>query len=179
MSRDGGELAAYIVELLGERHRVGVGPGGTVHVDGREVDAELAPTGAPEGHRLLLDGASHMLSAGHDGGGGWCLALGGRDFRVEVLEERAAQLGALAGVGGRKPRVASLAAPMPGLVVRIEVKEGDEVEEGDALLIVEAMKMENELRAAAAARVVRVPVHPGQAVEKGQLLVEFEEAKEG
>ncbi|MCE2397612.1 MAG: biotin/lipoyl-binding protein [Gemmatimonadetes bacterium] len=67
---------------------------------------------------------------------------------------------------------------MPGLVVRIEVKEGDEVEEGEALLIVEAMKMENELRATAAARVARVPVRPGQAVEKGQLLVEFEEAQE-
>ena len=178
MSRNGGELAAYIVELLGERHRVGVGPGGTVHIGGREVDAELAPTGAPDRHRLLLDGASHALAAGHEGGDGWRLALGGRDFRVEVLEERAARLGALAGGGDRKPRVASLSAPMPGLVVRIEVKEGDEVEEGEALLIVEAMKMENELRATAAARVVHVPVRPGQAVEKGQLLVEFEEAQE-
>ena len=178
MSREGGELAVYIVELLGERHSVGVGPEGTVDIDGRDVDAELAPTGAPDGHRLLLDGASHALAAGHEGGGGWRLALGGRDFRVEVLEERAARLGALAGGGGRKPRVAALSAPMPGLVVRVEVKEGDEVEEGEALLIVEAMKMENELRAAAAARVVRVPVRPGQAVEKGQLLVEFAEAQE-
>ena len=178
MSRSGGGLAVYIVEVLGERHRVGVGPGGTVHIDGREVDADLAPTGAPDGHRLLLDGASHALAARHEGGGGWRLALGGRDFRVKVLEERAARLGALAGGVGRKPRVAPLSAPMPGLVVRIEVKEGDEVEEGDALLIVEAMKMENELRATAAARVVRVPVRPGQAVEKGQLLVEFKEAQE-
>lgn len=177
MSRNGGELASYIVELLGERHRVGVGQGGTVHIDGRVVDAELAPTGAPDGHRLLLDGASHALAAGHEGGGGWCLALGGRDFRVMVLEERVARLQAPAGGGGRKPRVVSLSAPMPGLVVRIEVKEGDEVEEGQALLIVEAMKMENELRATAAARVVRVPVRLGQAVEKGQLLVEFAEAQ--
>ena len=178
MSREGGELAAYVVEVLGERHRVGVGPGGTAHVDGRQIDADLAPAGAPGGHLLLLGGASQGLAAGHEGGGKWRLALGGRDFRVEVLDERAARLRALAGGGGRKPRVASLSAPMPGLVVRIEVEEGDEVEEGEALLIVEAMKMENELRATAAARVVRVPVRSGQAVEKGQLLVEFEETRE-
>ena len=67
-----------------------------------------------------------------------------------------------------------LAAPMPGLVVQVAVQEGDDVAAGDTVLIVEAMKMENELRAAATARVTRVRVAPGEAVEKGQLLTEFE-----
>ncbi|MYI05880.1 MAG: hypothetical protein F4059_00795 [Gemmatimonadetes bacterium] len=64
---------------------------------------------------------------------------------------------------------------MPGLVVGTAVQPGDLVEPGAAILIVEAMKMENELRATGVAKVARVLVSPGDAVEKGQVLVEFEE----
>jgi pyruvate carboxylase subunit B len=63
---------------------------------------------------------------------------------------------------------------MPGLVVRLEVEPGQAVVAGAGVLVLEAMKMENELRAPAGARVKAVLVRPGQAVEKGQVLVEFE-----
>jgi pyruvate carboxylase subunit B len=63
---------------------------------------------------------------------------------------------------------------MPGRVVKILVKAGDRVTAGQAVVVVEAMKMENELRAAAAGTVRTVRVRPGEAVEKGQVLVEFE-----
>ena len=76
---------------------------------------------------------------------------------------------------GARQEFASLKAPMPGLVVRVAVEEGDAVEQGDTVLIVEAMKMENELRAAGAATVARVLAAPGDAVEKGQILAEFGE----
>jgi pyruvate carboxylase subunit B len=62
---------------------------------------------------------------------------------------------------------------MPGLVVRVHVQEGDEVQAGQGLVVMEAMKMENELRAAAAGTVKRVHVAPGKAVEKGAILVEL------
>ena len=62
---------------------------------------------------------------------------------------------------------------MPGLIVRIEVDEADRVEQGQGLVIIEAMKMENELRAEAAARVERIHVSHGDAVEKGQLLIDL------
>jgi len=71
-------------------------------------------------------------------------------------------------------RAATLKAPMPGLVVRIQVEPGQTVAPGGALLVLEAMKMENELRAAAGGLVRAVLVGPGQAVEKGQALVELE-----
>ena len=67
-------------------------------------------------------------------------------------------------------------APMPGLVVRVNVREGDEVRSGQGLVVMEAMKMENELRATAAGVVRRVVVAAGSAVEKGALLVEMEAA---
>jgi biotin carboxyl carrier protein len=69
---------------------------------------------------------------------------------------------------------APLIAPMPGLVVRVNVTEGDEVAAGQGLVVMEAMKMENELRAPAAGRVSRVHATAGTAVEKGTVLVELE-----
>jgi pyruvate carboxylase subunit B len=67
-------------------------------------------------------------------------------------------------------------APMPGLIVRVDVTAGDEVRTGEGVVIIEAMKMENELRADGGGIVSRVLVEAGQAVEKGAVLVEFEEA---
>ena len=63
---------------------------------------------------------------------------------------------------------------MPGLVVKVEVAEGDTVVPGQGLVIVEAMKMENELKTEMAGRISRILVAPGQPVEKDQTLVEFE-----
>jgi len=63
---------------------------------------------------------------------------------------------------------------MPGLVVRVHVEPGSSVASGSGVVVLEAMKMENELRAAATGTVRAVRVKPGEAVEKGQVLVEFE-----
>ena len=62
---------------------------------------------------------------------------------------------------------------MPGLVVRVQVEAGQDVAPGTPVIVLEAMKMENQLKAAAPARVSAVKVQPGQAVEKGQVLLEF------
>jgi pyruvate carboxylase subunit B len=63
---------------------------------------------------------------------------------------------------------------MPGMIVRVNVSEGDAVQAGQGLVVMEAMKMENELRATASGTVKRVHVAPGTAVEKGALLLEME-----
>jgi biotin carboxyl carrier protein len=63
---------------------------------------------------------------------------------------------------------------MPGLVVRLEVEPGQTLAPGAGVLVLEAMKMENEIRSPGGGRVKAVLVHPGQVVEKGQVLVEFE-----
>ncbi len=63
---------------------------------------------------------------------------------------------------------------MQGTIVKIAVEEGQHVEEGDLVVVLEAMKMENELRSAAAGVVRSVRVKPGEPVEKGQVLVELE-----
>ncbi len=93
--------------------------------------------------------------------------LAGDDWVVERVEGRAGRVGAGSEHG--------LAAPMPGLVVKVHVQPGDRVEKGAALVTVEAMKMEHVLRAPRAAAVARVGCSPGQMVEPGVALVELEE----
>jgi biotin carboxyl carrier protein len=70
--------------------------------------------------------------------------------------------------------VNDIKAPMPGLILNVQVKEGDEVKEGDYLLVLEAMKMENTLTAPRDGIVKAVSVNKGQTVEKNQLLIEME-----
>ena len=70
-------------------------------------------------------------------------------------------------------KVSNIKAPMPGLVLNILVEEGQEIKKGDALIVLEAMKMENILKSPADGKVKKVAVKKGVAVEKGQILIEF------
>ena len=70
-------------------------------------------------------------------------------------------------------KVANIKAPMPGLVLNILVEDGQEIKKGDALIVLEAMKMENILKSPADGKVKKVAVKKGVAVEKGQILIEF------
>ncbi len=167
----------YVVSLQGEEHEVVVEADGGVVIEGRHREVALVATSPPVGHSLLLDGASVPLLARGGARGAWEIDLAGRTFHIEVLDRRQARIRALSAVGGGRAEIAPLKAPMPGLVVQAAVREGEVVEAGATVLVVEAMKMENELRAAGTARVARILVSPGDVVEKGQVLVEFSEAE--
>ena len=95
-------------------------------------------------------------------------------FEVEALDERSRAIRELAAATNGPSGPAPLVAPMPGMIVRVNVGAGDQVQAGQGLVVMEAMKMENELRAAAAGKVKRVHVSPGTAVDKGALLLELE-----
>lgn len=71
-------------------------------------------------------------------------------------------------------KVSHVKAPMPGLVLNVLVEPGQEVKKGDKLLVLEAMKMENIIKAAGDGKVGRIAVEKGQAVDKNQTLIEFE-----
>jgi biotin carboxyl carrier protein len=106
--------------------------------------------------------------------GEYTLWLDGHRFDVEALDERTRAIRDLSATKSGPAGPAPLVAPMPGMVVRVHVNEGDEVQVGQGLVVMEAMKMENELRAVGVGRVKRVLVAPGTAVEKGALLLELE-----
>jgi pyruvate carboxylase subunit B len=155
--------------------------GGRVTVDGTELAARLAAVPGTPLYHLLLAGQSWTVAVqplepgGRGAGGRWVLGVVGERVEIEVIDERTRQIEALTG----RPRAAAapgaVVAPMPGLVVRIQVVEGQQVEAGAGLVVVEAMKMENELRAPGRGVVATVHVQVGQAVERGALLVTLRE----
>jgi len=93
---------------------------------------------------------------------------------VEVLDERTRHIRSLTANDDRPRAIPVLKAPMPGLVLRVQVRPGQRVSAGAGLVVLEAMKMENELKAPAPAVIKAVRVQPGAAVEKGQVLLEFD-----
>ncbi len=152
--------------------------GGRVVVDGTPFEAHFAGIpGTPLFH-LLLGAASWTLAAqALEEPGRWALGLAGERFEIAVVDERTREIQRLTGRAPRAPGGGVLRAPMPGLVVRVEVAVGQRVGVGQGLVVVEAMKMENELRAAAGGLVAAVHVAPGQVVEKGAPLVTLEVAE--
>jgi len=138
-----------------------------VRVDDRpvDVDARLPRCGTGS---LLLDGVSHVVDLG-EGRGETHVVVDGEVFRVQIESptprRRSGGTRARDGAGQR------LVAPMPGKVVTVLVEVGQPVEPGAGLVVLEAMKMENEFRATGAGVVAEVHVAAGQAVNAGDLLV--------
>jgi pyruvate carboxylase subunit B len=164
----------YIVQVGDERREVEVA-GDSVVVEGEETAARLADVpGTPVRLVTLGDEVHRVVARRHPGRGRYTLWVDGFRYEVEALDERTRAIRDLSAASGVAAGPAPLVAPMPGLVVRVSVAEGDAVAAGQGLVVMEAMKMENELRAPAAGRVVRVLAAPGMAVEKGAVLVELE-----
>lgn len=147
--------------------------GDAVTVAGRAVRATLSSIpGSPVRH-LLIDGRSYALPIEWAGSGRWAVTAHGERRDLEVVDARTRHVRSLTGASDRKAGPGVLRAPMPGLVVRIQVEPGQTLPAGAPMIVLEAMKMENQLKAAAPAVVAAIKVMAGQAVEKGQVLVEF------
>lgn len=96
------------------------------------------------------------------------------DYEVEISNELDLLITKLGFESASSKQVNAIKAPMPGLVLRIDVSQGQEVQEGERLLILEAMKMENSFNSPRSGVIKSIVVEQGQAVDKGQLLIEFE-----
>jgi biotin carboxyl carrier protein len=108
------------------------------------------------------------VESGQDGV--W-VTIGGRRLRVELEDPRRASRKSS---GRRTEGPLQVTAPMPGKIVRLLVAPGDEVTAGQGLVVMEAMKMQNELKAARPGRVVAIPVHEGDTVGAGAVLAIIE-----
>jgi pyruvate carboxylase subunit B len=158
--------------LVGDRTYEIVLEDGQLYVDGEPKDHafEILRTGYVS---LIIGGKSVPVAVESTGEDTLQVTIAGRCTEVRVKDERALLLEefgldeALAGGG-------EVRAPMPGLVLDLFVKEGDDVEADQGLAVLEAMKMENELRAPARGTVTAIHAAPGDAVDKNQLLIEIE-----
>jgi len=168
---------------------VAIGPGG-VTLDGERVDVEFTSVfgDAVSGRWVVrIDDQAHAIGYQYrpphptnvDAVPNWDLSLKGSAIEAEVLDDRQATIRELVGatLAARGPQ--PIKASMPGLVVKVDVREGDTVEPGQGVVVVEAMKMENELLAQSHAIVQKIHVAPGQPVQRDQVLVEFATAATG
>ena len=163
----------YVVSIAGRELEVEV-DGDRVTSSGRSYSAVLSIVPGTPLRQLVVDGRQTELSMEAAGQGRWSVGLRGERWECEVLDERTRHIRSLTGGPGRHRGTPPLKAPMPGLVVRVMAEPGQQVPAGAGVVVLEAMKMENELRAAAASVVKAVRVKAGEAVEKGQVLVDFE-----
>ncbi len=152
--RDGGELVADVEDGAGTRRRI-----------------RLAPAASG---RLLLDGRPLEYALTRKARTSFVLSADGVEWPVELLSPGEAALAPGAGAtAATEPSILVVRAPMPGRVVAVQVAEGERVSAGAGLFIVEAMKMENEIRAPRAGRVAKVAVRDDEPVEQDQALCEL------
>jgi len=167
----------YFVEVDGRTFEVQI-EGDCVSVNGQHVSASLTSVPGTPVRRLSLDGASHRLLVERgQARGQWLLHHAGERLRAEVVDERTRAIRAMTNRAGASQGPKPIRAPMPGMLVRVLVQPGERVKPGQGLIVIEAMKMENELKAEVAGVVASVAAQAGTAVEKGALLIEFGSAE--
>ena len=136
-------------------------------LDGESYIADVVEP-APNTFSVLLDGQSHEICVTSSPNGRVHLQTGGFEFSAEVIDPHSWSGRRHTGVEAEGRQ--QIVAPMPGKVVRLLVKAGDTVEAGQGLLVVEAMKMQNEIRSPKSGTVERVLAAEGQAVNAGDVL---------
>jgi biotin carboxyl carrier protein len=160
----------YEVLLAGKTRVVGlvrVADDWKISLDGKELDASVAEV-VPNTFSVLLNGESHQIRVAPRADGTLTLHTGLAEYLAEVSDPRVwrgRRHGALE-VEGRQ----QVTAPMPGKVVRVLVSEGAAVEAGQGLLVVEAMKMQNEIRSPKSGKVEKLLAKEGLAVNAGDVL---------
>jgi len=103
------------------------------------------------------------------------LKINGQLYQISIKDEKDALLESLGMELNKTQSVSNLKAPMPGLVLEVQVKAGDKVKKGDCLLILEAMKMENLIKSPLDITIKSVEVNKGDKVEKNQVLIRFDD----
>jgi pyruvate carboxylase subunit B len=128
-----------------------------------------------QGLARLDDGSQGHLVAVEGQGSDWAVTIAGRRVPVTARTWREQMLAAAERETAVRGGPVDVKATLPGMVVAIQVAEGDEVVEGQGLLTIEAMKMQNEVRAPRAGRVSRIAIGPGTAVATGALLIRLDD----
>jgi len=157
------------IEIDGKKRRVETTQAGERRIwtiNGQRLEADATEV-SPGIYSILIDGKSFEVRVERSGAGVRAIA-GSREFRIAVADERDWQRkrGSAIEAEGRQ----RILAPMPGKIVRVLVKTGDQVRAGQGLLVVEAMKMQNEIRAPKSGTIDRLAVVEGQTVNAGEVV---------
>ena len=160
VSEKKGEAVTVALRETGEGQYEVTSGGETVHVD--------AVRSGPTVYSIIEDGKQFEAMVDERGAHGFDVLVGGRLFHLESVDERTRMLAGSAVVVTTGPQ--TVAAEMPGKVVKVNVAAGAEVAEGEGVIILEAMKMENEIPSPIDGILKELAVSEGQTVEAGDVL---------
>jgi biotin carboxyl carrier protein len=154
----------FEIEIVDQNH---------VRIGERLLQVDFESVSGQPVFSLILDGKSYETFV-YQGEDDWQVLLHGRQYQVSVEDEREKRLKAAAGGGVAEGGEFHLKAPMPGLVVAVYVEEGQTVKKGQVILILESMKMQNELKAPKDGVMGRIRVKAGESVEQKQTLLSIQ-----
>lgn len=139
-------------------------------IDGRVYDLELREP-EPGSYLFLREAEVHecLVNKAHEG---LAVSLHGRNYAVTIVDPKRLRSGQ--DIHGHNHGLAEITAPMPGKVVKVQIEVGATVEKGSGIVVVEAMKMQNEMKSPRAGVVVSIKVKPGDTVNAGDVLAVVE-----
>jgi biotin carboxyl carrier protein len=150
-----------LIEILDEHH---------ITVDGVDYEIDFESVSEQTVYSLLANNNSYEALV-YESEEGWQVLLHGSQYVLLVEDEREKRLRASLGGGPPENVDFHLRAPMPGLIVTVPVREGQMVEKGDVLVVLESMKMQNQLKSPRPGKISRVQVKPGDSVEQRDTLL--------
>lgn len=161
---------ALIGEKILEFHK----KNGTYTQGGKAIDATLEQVSAHH-WRATSAGTTQEVFIHHidRAKGEVTLSINGKKTTIHIRSRMERLLKELGMEGALTPKIDSLNAPMPGLIHSLHVAEGDEVKQGDSVLILEAMKMENVIKSPTDGTIAKILVQQGASVEKGEVMLKY------
>ncbi len=166
-------MSEYVVTLNNKKRTVSYSGNSKVVLEGKEFDCELLHLNS-QTYILKINDRFYEASSGRYDNGNLILLIDGNRFEAAIkttLQEKASSLLNQSESFNKKTDVK---APMPGMVLKVNKKAGDKIEQGETIVILEAMKMENDLRAPVGGELKEILVEEGTAVDKGAILFTIE-----
>jgi biotin carboxyl carrier protein len=165
-------LSSQFVTINGKEYIVSIEESGSVRVNNVKINTDVQQLDE-RSFSFLADAVSAKVVADRISEG-FLILVNGRQYEATVETERARLLKKFDSQSSTHTKKTEIRAPMPALVVRLEVEVGDQVKAGQGLIILEAMKMENEIKAHGGGKVKEIYASTRKAVEKGELLMVLE-----
>lgn len=170
----------YLVKIEGKEYIVTIDSAThppQIKVNGKPFRTRFSTHSDNSHLQLLMDNRSYdveVVKQNNSHNGDFSVFIYGREFSLYAEDERLAKIREVAGMGAGGDSQKEIHAPMPGLVTRILKNPGDQVRKGESLILVEAMKMENELKSPVDGTIKEVKVKEGQSIDKNTLMVLLE-----
>lgn len=159
----------FIVTIDGEKLNVIFKPDNKVLIDAKEHNYYLSKLNY-NSYNLSIDNKSFLLTSTRNENSEYTVTINGQEIRTRVLSAIQEKAATLITSKNAKHSILEIKSPMPGMILKIKKNNGDSVKEGDSVMILEAMKMENDIHAQIAGEIKEINVKEGQAVEKGVIL---------